>query len=73
MLSRYAPNQYATLTTLINTYKQLINTSSLLAQTMALTPGTLILPSSEALLWILIGVPPPGPYWCTGRGTGPVV
>ena len=41
--------QFATLSTLINTYRQLIDASSLLAQTMALPPGTLALPSKDPI------------------------
>lgn len=39
--------QYATLSTLINAYRQLIDAASLLAQAMALPPGTLALPSNK--------------------------
>lgn len=37
--------QFTTLSTVINAYRQLIDASSQLAQTMALPPGTLVLPS----------------------------
>jgi len=39
--------QYSTIGTVINAYRQLIDASSQLAQTMALTPGTLVIPSEE--------------------------
>jgi len=39
--------QYATFSTLIGAYRQLIDAASLLAQTMALPPGTLALPSNK--------------------------
>jgi outer membrane protein TolC len=41
--------QYSTLSTLINAYRQLIDASSLLAQTMALPPGTLALPTKKPI------------------------
>lgn len=42
--------QYSTLSTLINAYRQLVDAGAQVAQTMALPPGTLVLPSEELSL-----------------------